>query len=139
MQGDRSRVCRVIRRGQRVGQARHGPKATPDPSLIPTTCTGERPWLLVEPTLSLDLRQRIETWLELEDAGTARPASVTATARQLVGQAMGSLMERFDLNGDRSFTVLKRYSQDNNRNCATSPKNSSTPANCPANCCGAAR
>jgi hypothetical protein len=47
----------------------------PDPSLTPTTCTGERPWLLVEPSLSLDLRQRIETWLELEDAGRAPTAS----------------------------------------------------------------
>jgi GAF domain-containing protein len=35
-------------------------------------------------------------------------------ARKLVGQAMGILMERFDLDGDRAFEVLKRYSQDNN-------------------------
>jgi GAF domain-containing protein len=35
-------------------------------------------------------------------------------ARKLVGQAMGILMERFDLNGDQAFAVLKRYSQDNN-------------------------
>ncbi|MFI5707078.1 GAF and ANTAR domain-containing protein [Kribbella sp. NPDC051620] len=36
-------------------------------------------------------------------------------ARKLVGQAMGILMERFDLDGDRAFEVLKRYSQDNNQ------------------------
>jgi GAF domain-containing protein len=36
-------------------------------------------------------------------------------ARKLVGQAMGILMERFDLDGDRAFEVLRRYSQDNNR------------------------
>ncbi|MEU4292836.1 GAF and ANTAR domain-containing protein [Kribbella sp. NPDC026596] len=36
-------------------------------------------------------------------------------ARKLVGQAMGILMERYDLDGDRAFDVLKRYSQDNNR------------------------
>jgi GAF domain-containing protein len=35
-------------------------------------------------------------------------------ARKLVGQAMGILMERFDLDGDRAFEVLKRYSQDSN-------------------------
>ncbi len=35
-------------------------------------------------------------------------------ARKLVGQAMGILMERFDLDSDRAFEVLKRYSQDNN-------------------------
>ncbi|WP_405059256.1 GAF and ANTAR domain-containing protein [Kribbella sp. NBC_01505] len=36
-------------------------------------------------------------------------------ARKLVGQAMGILMERYDLDGDRAFEVLRRYSQDNNR------------------------
>ena len=47
----------------------HAMARTHDPSLTPTTSTGERPWLLLEPSLSLDLRRRIETWLELEDAG----------------------------------------------------------------------
>jgi GAF domain-containing protein len=36
-------------------------------------------------------------------------------ARKLVGQAMGILMERFDLDADRAFAVLRRYSQDNNK------------------------
>jgi GAF domain-containing protein len=36
-------------------------------------------------------------------------------ARKLVGQAMGILMERYDLDGDRAFEVLKRYSQQTNR------------------------
>jgi GAF domain-containing protein len=35
-------------------------------------------------------------------------------ARKLVGQAMGILMERFDVDGDRAFAILKRYSQDTN-------------------------
>lgn len=35
-------------------------------------------------------------------------------ARKLVGQAMGILMERYDMDADRSFAVLKRYSQDTN-------------------------
>jgi GAF domain-containing protein len=35
-------------------------------------------------------------------------------ARKLVGQAMGILMERFDINGDQAFAVLRRYSQDTN-------------------------
>jgi GAF domain-containing protein len=35
-------------------------------------------------------------------------------ARKLVGQAMGILMERFDVGDDRAFAILKRYSQDTN-------------------------
>jgi GAF domain-containing protein len=35
-------------------------------------------------------------------------------ARKLVGQAMGILMERFDLTSDQAFAVLRRYSQDTN-------------------------
>ncbi|TCC46328.1 ANTAR domain-containing protein, partial [Kribbella pittospori] len=46
-------------------------------------------------------------------ATTQQPRAVTSY--RLVGQAMGILMERFDLDGDRAFTILKRYSQDNNR------------------------
>ena len=36
-------------------------------------------------------------------------------ARNLVGQAQGILMERFDLDADRAFEVLRRYSQHHNR------------------------
>jgi GAF domain-containing protein len=35
-------------------------------------------------------------------------------ARKLIGQAMGILIERFDLDADRAFEVLRRYSQDGN-------------------------
>jgi GAF domain-containing protein len=35
-------------------------------------------------------------------------------ARKLVGQAMGILMERFDMDADQAFAVLRRYSQDTN-------------------------
>lgn len=35
-------------------------------------------------------------------------------ARKLVGQAIGILMERFDVDDDRAFAILKRYSQDTN-------------------------
>jgi GAF domain-containing protein len=35
-------------------------------------------------------------------------------ARKLVGQAMGILMERFAVDDDRAFAILKRYSQDTN-------------------------
>jgi GAF domain-containing protein len=39
---------------------------------------------------------------------------VAVDARKLVGQAMGILMERYDLDADRAFQVLRRYSQDTN-------------------------
>ncbi|WP_238164537.1 GAF and ANTAR domain-containing protein [Kribbella pittospori] len=35
-------------------------------------------------------------------------------ARKLVGQAMGILMERYGVDGDRAFAILRRYSQDTN-------------------------
>ena len=44
-------------------------------------------------------------------------------ARKLVGQAMGILMERFDIDGDQAFAVLRRYSQDTNTKLRESPSN----------------
>ncbi len=48
---------------------------------------------------------------------TARHEQTMAAAvdaRKLVGQAMGILMERYAVDGDRAFAILKRYSQDTN-------------------------
>lgn len=36
-------------------------------------------------------------------------------ARKLIGQAQGIIMERFDVDADRAFEVLRRYSQAHNR------------------------
>lgn len=35
-------------------------------------------------------------------------------ARKVIGQAQGILMERYGLDADQAFAVLRRYSQDNN-------------------------
>jgi GAF domain-containing protein len=49
-------------------------------------------------------------------ASARREASlrVAVDARKLVGQAMGILMERYNLTSDQAFQVLRRYSQDTN-------------------------
>ncbi|WP_255467491.1 MULTISPECIES: GAF and ANTAR domain-containing protein [Aeromicrobium] len=36
-------------------------------------------------------------------------------ARKIIGQAQGILMERFDIESDRAFEVLRRYSQNHNQ------------------------
>jgi GAF domain-containing protein len=40
--------------------------------------------------------------------------STALDSRKLIGQAQGILMERHDLDADRAFEVLRRYSQDHN-------------------------
>ena len=36
-------------------------------------------------------------------------------ARKLIGQTQGILMERFRVDAEGAFAILRRYSQDNNR------------------------
>lgn len=50
----------------------------------------------------------------MESARGAEHLWKAVDARNLIGQAQGILMERFQIDADRAFTVLRRYSQDNN-------------------------
>jgi GAF domain-containing protein len=50
----------------------------------------------------------------VSDARREENLRVAIDARKLIGQAMGILMERYNLTSDQSFQVLRRYSQDTN-------------------------
>jgi GAF domain-containing protein len=54
-------------------------------------------------------------------AGARQQATMAQAvdARKLVGQAMGILMERYDIDADRAFAILRRYSQDTNTKLRT--------------------
>ncbi|MBP2456415.1 hypothetical protein ABID70_001937 [Clavibacter michiganensis] len=45
---------------------------------------------------------------------TADDLALGLASRSVIGQAQGILMERFSLDADRAFRVLRRYSQDGN-------------------------
>lgn len=49
------------------------------------------------------------------DAQTIAQLEQKAATRDLIGQAKGILMERHHVTADQAFTVLTRYSRDNNR------------------------
>jgi GAF domain-containing protein len=52
--------------------------------------------------------------LAVASARAGETMRVAVDARKLVGQAMGILMERFAVDDDGAFEILKRYSQQNN-------------------------
>jgi transcriptional regulator with GAF, ATPase, and Fis domain len=45
---------------------------------------------------------------------SAQSLRTAVRSRHLIGQAQGILMQRFEVDADRAFTVLRRYSQDKN-------------------------
>lgn len=53
--------------------------------------------------------------IALANAHQEQGLLVAIDARKLIGQAQGILMERFDIDADRSFEVLRRYSQHHNQ------------------------
>lgn len=52
--------------------------------------------------------------IALADARSQRTLQQAVEARHRIGQAQGILMERYGLDADRAYSVLLRYSQDNN-------------------------
>lgn len=52
--------------------------------------------------------------LALSHADTVSHLGVAMEARTRIGQAQGVLMERYGLDADEAFAVLRRYSQDSN-------------------------
>ena len=54
------------------------------------------------------------TAIALAAARTEATLTEAVDARRLIGQAMGILMERHQIDDERAFAVLRRYSQDTN-------------------------
>lgn len=52
--------------------------------------------------------------IALANAHQEQGLLVAIDARKVIGQAQGILMERFDIDADRAFDVLRRYSQHHN-------------------------
>lgn len=57
--------------------------------------------------------------IALANAHQEQGLLVAIDARKVIGQAQGILMERFDIDPDRSFEVLRRYSQNHNQKLHT--------------------
>ena len=53
--------------------------------------------------------------IALANAHQEQGLLVAIDARKVIGQAQGILMERFDIDADRAFDVLRRYSQNHNQ------------------------
>lgn len=53
--------------------------------------------------------------IALANAQQEQGLLVAIDARKVIGQAQGILMERFDIDPDRAFEVLRRYSQNHNQ------------------------
>ncbi|MFC0627442.1 ANTAR domain-containing protein [Kribbella deserti] len=64
------------------------------------------------------LEEQARQHAEAEAAHAQREAETLQVAidiNRVIGQALGLLMERYELEPDRAFDVLRRYSQDSNR------------------------
>lgn len=57
--------------------------------------------------------------IALANAQQEQGLLVAIDARKVIGQAQGILMERFDIDADRAFEVLRRYSQNHNQKLHT--------------------
>ncbi|WP_432936220.1 GAF and ANTAR domain-containing protein [Kribbella sp. CA-253562] len=70
----------------------------------------------ITPELGCYLRDfSVHAAIALDTAGTRYNLQRAIEAQTHVGRAVGVLMERFTLDADQAFAVLRRYSQDRNR------------------------
>ncbi|MFC0625568.1 GAF and ANTAR domain-containing protein [Kribbella deserti] len=98
-----------------IGAALHVPLAVGERTVGVLSLYGDQPGAFGVDDLAVAHILARHASIAVAEARQEETMARAVDARKLVGQAMGILMMKFDVDGDRAFAILKRYSQDNNR------------------------
>lgn len=78
------------------------------------SCYAESPWAFTGESVELGQIYAAQTSLALNVMRGRQHFRAALASRDVIGQAKGILMERFDINAVAAFTMLRRLSQESN-------------------------